>query len=258
VIGTGLALGLGRLGVVVHRGMPIANTEWHVLPHGPLEPLADNLFWLQGDLPNMSLKRNMTVARLADSRLVIHNGIALEEPLLRELLAWGKPAFLLVPNGYHRLDAPAWKRRFPELRVLAPRGSHAKVSKVVQVDGSYDDFPACDEVHLTHLLGTAEREGSMQVRSRDGVTVVLNDIVFNMDKKRDLLGFLFTTLMGSAPGPRISRLSKLALVKDRALLKRELSALADLPGLTRLIVAHEKVAHGAEARRALEAALGYL
>ena len=144
--------------------MPKAYGDWHILSHGPLVRLSDNLWWVQGDLPNMSLKRVMTVARLSDDRLVIHSAIALEEPLMRELLEWGKPAYLLVPNAYHRLDAPAWKRRFPELTVLTPRGSRAKVAEVVQVDGTYEDFPARDDVRLSTRPGVEEREGSMIVR----------------------------------------------------------------------------------------------
>lgn len=240
--------------------MPKAYDDFQVLPHGRFVHLAENLWWVQGSLPNMSLKRVMTVARLEGpgSPLVIHNAIALEEPLMRELQAWGTPAFLLVPSAYHRLDAPAWKRKFPELNVLTPRGSQTQVREVVAVDGSYEDFPARDDVRLFTLPGVAEREGGMLVRSADGVSVVLNDAVFNMDRKRDPLGFLFTTIMGSAPGPRISRLAKLLLVKDRAALKRELATLADHPNLVRLIVSHEKVASGPDARQALIQALGYL
>ena len=242
--------------------MAKAHSDWHVLAHGSIEQLAQNMWWVQGDLPNMSLKRVMTIARLdggqEDGKLVIHSAIALEEPLMHRLLAWGTPAYLLVPNGYHRLDAPAWKRRFPELTVLTPRGSRSKVSEVVHVDGSYEDFPKREDVRLFTLPGVSEREGGMLVRSADGVSLVLNDVVFNMDRKRDLLGYLFTTIMGSAPGPRISRLAKLALVKDRGQLRRELEALADQPNLVRLIVSHEKVASGSDARQALVTALGYL
>ena len=52
-------------------------------------------------------------------------------------------------------------------------------------------------------------EGVLSVKSADGVTLVFNDAVFNMDRKRDPLGFLFTTVFGSAPGPRVSRLARL-------------------------------------------------
>jgi hypothetical protein len=56
----------------------------------------------------------------------------------------------------------------------------------------------------------------------------------------------------------VSRLVKLLLVKDRAALKRDLERLAATPQLTRLVVAHEKVAHGHEAAAALRQASTYL
>lgn len=235
-----------------------ANLSWTVLPHGDIVKLAENLWWVQGSLPNMSLKRTMVVVRLADGRLVIHSAIALQEQAMKELEAWGTPAFLIVPNAYHRLDAPAYKQRYPGLTVLTPPAGRAKVEEVIAVDGGYDAFPSTDEVRLELLHGVGDAEGAMIVRSSDGVTVVLNDAMFNMDRKRDPLGFFFTTLLGSAPGPRVSRLAKLAFIKDKAALRRDFERYADRPGLTRVIVAHEKVASGPDARAALLKAASYL
>jgi len=234
------------------------DTTFRVLPHGPLVQLADNLHRAEGSLPNMSLKRNMVVVRKRDGALVLHNAIALEESAMRTLEALGTPRYLLVPNRAHRLDAPAYKARYPGLTVFTPRGGRAKVEELVKVDGGYEDFPSDDEVRLEMLHGVGEGEGAMIVRSSDGVTLVLNDAVMNMDRKRDPLGFLFTTVMGSAPGPRVSRLAKLLFVKDRAALRGDLERYAALPDLVRLIVAHEKVAHGPEAASALRKAAGYL
>ncbi|MDC0710654.1 hypothetical protein POL68_19415 [Stigmatella sp. ncwal1] len=231
---------------------------WKVLSHGPLERLSENLWRVEGSLPRMSLKRVMTVARRDDGSLVIHNGIALEEPVQRELEALGPLAILIVPNKLHRLDAPAYKQRYPSLRVFAPSGGRREVEEKVPVDGVYEDFPHGEDVRLEMLHGVKEAEGAMLVRSKDGTTVVLNDAVFNMDRKRDVLGFLFTTLMGSAPGPRVSRLAKLALVKDAKALRADLERYAALPGLVRLIVSHEKLASGAEAAQALRLAATYL
>jgi hypothetical protein len=232
--------------------------DWKVLPHGPLERLAENLRWVQGSLPRISLKRVMTIARLADGRLVIHNGIALGDIQMRQIEAWGTPAFLIVPNGFHRQDAAAFKRRYPGLIVLAPRGARAKVEQVVTVDGALEDFPHDERVRFEALGGMNDAEGTMLVRSADGTTVVLTDAVFNMDRKRDVLGFLFTTMLGSAPGPRVSRLAKLILIKDKQALRRDLERYAAIPDLQRLIVAHEKIATGPDARAALRRAMTYL
>lgn len=234
------------------------STVWQVLPHGPIEVLAENLWRVQGSLRGMSLKRVMTIARMTDGSLVLHSPIALEEDAMVDLEALGTPAFLIVPSRYHRLDAPAYLERYPKLRVFAPLGSMKHVSKLVRVDGSYQDFAKDDGVQLEPLQGVGDLEGLMKVHSHDGVTVVLNDIVFNMPRKRDPLGWFFTTLLGSAPGPRISRLTKLSLVKDHKALRKDLERLAATPNLTRLIVAHEDIATGPAAPSALRKAAAYL
>jgi len=238
--------------------MPKAFGEWKVLSHDPLLKLADNLLWVQGSLPGMSLKRVMVVVRLTDGRVLIHNGIALDDAARAELESFGTPAFLIVPNGGHRLDAPAYKQRYPALQVFAPKGSRERVQQVVTVDGVYEDFPADETVRFETLHGLGETEGALVVKSHDGVSVVLNDCMFNMDRKRDVLGFLFTTVFGSAPGPRVSRLAKMVFIKDKRALRADFERLADLPGLTRVIVAHEKVASGSDARAALLQAATYL
>jgi hypothetical protein len=239
--------------------MAKVSSDWNVLSHGGIERLTERLWRVQGAVPGMSLARVMCVVRRENGGLVIHSAIALRQQEMAEVEAWGTPEVLLVPSGYHRLDAPAFKRRYPSLRVFAPRGCRDKVEDVVRVDGAYEDVPSDAVVQLYSVPGTGEREGAMLVRSEEGITVVLNDIVMNMDRRRDLPGFLFTTLFGSAPGPRVSRLAKLALVKDKPALRAELLRLAALPDLARLIVSHDKVSTGrAEARAALERAATYL
>ncbi|HEX6239381.1 MAG TPA: hypothetical protein VFZ61_00755 [Polyangiales bacterium] len=237
-----------------------AHDAWHVREHGPIEKLADNLWRVQGSLPGMSLRRTMTAVRKRSGELVIHSGIVLENGALRELEAWGTPTYLLIPNRGHTLDAAAYKKRYPAIKIFTPRGGVTQVETKIhaKVDGAYEDFPGDDEVKLSTLHGVEEGEGVMLVRSGDGLTVVLNDAVMNMDRKRDPLGFIFTTLMGSAPGPRVSRFAKLMFIKDQAALRRDLLEFAALPDVVRLIVAHEKVAQGPEARRALERAATFL
>src|SRR5262245_25075771 len=238
--------------------MPSAFSDWKVLAHGPIERLSENLWWVWGSLPGMSLKRAMTIARLSDGSLILHSAVALDESGMKELESLGTPSFLFVPSFTHRLDAPSYKKRYPTLRVFAPRGSRAKVATVVDVDGDYEDFPSSESIRLETLNGIKELEGAMIVKSNDGVSLILNDAVFNMDRKRDPLGFLFTTLMGSAPGPRVSRLAKLVLVKDKLAFRQDLLRYAELPDLVRLIVAHEKVAHGADAAGSLRKAANYV
>jgi hypothetical protein len=239
--------------------MAKVSDAWNVLEHGGIERLTERLWRVEGAIPGMTLKRVMTIAKRENGGLVIHSAIALGEREMAEIEAWGPPEILLIPGGFHRMDALAYKKRYPKLKIFAPKGSRSKVQEIIAVNGTYEDFPSDRVVQVHTVPGTAGREGAMLVRSADGVSVILNDVVMNMDRKRDLLGFLFTTLLGSAPGPRVSRLSKLVLVNDKQLLRAELERLARLPDLTHLIVSHEKVARGqAEAKSALERAATYL
>ena len=87
--------------------MARAFDEWNPLAHETLLRLAENLLWVRGSLPGMSLKRVMTAARLEDGGLVLHSAIALEASAQKQLEAFGEPRYLIVPNPAHRLDAPA-------------------------------------------------------------------------------------------------------------------------------------------------------
>lgn len=238
--------------------MPKAHEGWQVLRHGPIEPLSDNLWRVQGALPGMTLERVMTIVRRSDGSLLLHSPIALAEPQLAELDALGPVAVLVVPNAGHRLDAPAYKQRYPRSLVFCPPGGKERIEQVVAVDGTYRDYADDGVVRFEVLDGVGEAEGALIVRSSDGVTVVLNDVVMNMNKKKDLLGYLFTTVLGSAPGPRVSRLVRLLFVKDQPALRAHLERLASLPDLARLVVSHENVERGPAAARALRQAATYL
>jgi hypothetical protein len=236
-----------------------AHKEWTVLEHGPIEKLTENLWRVEGACPGMSIRRAMTIAKMKDGRLVLHDAIALAEAAMKEVEAWGTPAFLVVGNGWHRLDAPAYKLRYPDLTIFAPKGSRAKVEEVIPVAGTYEDFPGDDVVRLETLRGIKGMEGVMTVRSPDGVTVILDDVVFNMKSKpSDAMGWLITSLFGSAPGPRVSRLFKMLAIDDKKELKNDLDRLAATPDLRRVIVSHGAVATGADASTALRAAAGRL
>lgn len=220
--------------------MAKAHTTWTVLGHRPIEKLGPRLWRVEGDVPGMPLKRVMTIVRLSDGRLVVHNGIALEDAAMREIEAWGPIAFVLVPNGYHRLDAPAFHARYPSARVLCPPGARAKVAEVVPDVGLYAELPT--DAVLSHGLvdGTNEEEAYLRVEDESGVTLVLNDAVFNMPHEHGVQGFVLKHLTQSTGGPRVSRVGRFFLVKDKVAFVACLRRLADTPGLTRVIVSHHQ------------------
>jgi hypothetical protein len=220
--------------------MAKVHTDWRVLDHGPIERNEDNLWTVTGSLPGMSLKRVMTLIRLEDGRVLVHSAIALDEAAMGEIEAWGRPAVLLVPNAYHRLDAPAYLSRYPGLEVYCPKGARAQVEKVVKVDGDYGDVPDDPTVSLEHLDGVRFAEGVVVVRSGARATLVVNDAVFNIPHGSGLPGFIFRYITGSTGGPRVSRLFRIFAVNDKRALAGHLRRLADTPDLCRVIVSHHR------------------
>lgn len=213
---------------------------WKVLPHGPLEQLDENVWRMEGDLPRGALKRVMTVARRKDGGLVIHNGIAMNDEERAKLEALGTPAVLLVPNAFHRLDAPAYVQRYGGLQVLCPQGARAAVESRVPVHGVYGEVPLGDGLTLEHLDGVREREGVLRIEGPKGPTVVFNDMLFNLPHFGGVEGFVFRYLTASTGGPKISRLARLAFVSDKALVRAHLERLAT-KDLQRVLVAHQDV-----------------
>jgi hypothetical protein len=194
----------------------------------------------------------MVVARLGDGRLVVHNAIALDDGAMKELEAWGKPAFLVVPNGGHRMDAKIWKDRYPSIRVIAPPGSKEKVEQVVKVDATAGDFDD-DRVRYDILDGTKQREGVLTVKGPDGSTIVFTDAIMNMRKLPGFGGFMMGLFGFTGPAPKVTFPARMAIVADKKALRGHLERLAETPGLSRIEFGHGAPVT-AEAPAALKAA----
>lgn len=226
----------------------IPRTEWKVLPHDPPAQIADNLWQVEGDLPDMPLRRRMVVARLQSGDLVIHNAVALDDAGMAWLEGLGRPAVLVVPNGWHRLDAARFAARYPGVRVVCPPGARKRVEKVVPVSATYADAsrpdPDDDTVTFAVLDGMKGAEGVMRVLSADGVTLVLNDAVFNLPHGKGFFWFVYGRLLGNAGGPKVTTLTRWFLVKDKRAFRAHLERLADTPDLRRIVVAHGDIVDG--------------
>jgi len=230
------------------------DTEWLVLPHDPIQELSENLWRVEGALPHFSMRRVMSVVRLQDGRLLIHSAIAMDEASMKRLEAWGEPALLLIPHARHRMDAPRYKRRYPALRVFAPPSVLPKAREVVNVDGTFAEAPLDASASLELLAGTGEAEAALIVRSTDGVSVVLTEVIFDLKPPKSALLRAAIKLTGFGPGPVVTPVVKLELVENKAELAAHLTRLAAIPGLTRLIVGHSRMSLGAAASEALRRA----
>jgi hypothetical protein len=215
--------------------MAKALATWKVLPHDPIRKLEENLWYVRGMLGR--IQRMMAVARLGDGRLVVYNAIALDEPEMKELEKWGRPAFLVVPSAGHRNDAKIWKQRYPELKVIAPAGAKKRVEEVVPVDDTSGDF-GDPSVRFVAPDCTEARDCLLEVHSARGVTVVINDLVVNMPHQRGVGGMVFRMLGFTGPQPKVAPIPRMMLVRDRAGLKSLLEELAARKDLVRVVMSH--------------------
>jgi hypothetical protein len=216
--------------------MPKAFDKWTVHPHPPIEKVRDDLWRVGAQLPGAPIPRTMVLVRLADGRVIIHNAIALDDAEMAEIEAWGKPSFLIVPNGSHRLDAKIFKDRYPSIRVLTAPGSKAKVEEVVKVDDTAGDFGDA-AVRYEVLAGTKDREGVVVV-DRGGTTLIFNDVLMNMRSLAGFGGFMMGLFGFTGPKPKVPFASRMVLVADKKKMRGHLERLAAIPGLTRIEVAH--------------------
>jgi hypothetical protein len=223
-------------------------TTWTVLPHEPLEKHSESLWSVSGKMPGGN-QRRMAIARRADGKLLIHNPIALNDADMAQLEAFGKPAFLVVPNAFHRMDSIIYKQRYPEISVLCPQTARKKVGQVVEVAGNLDEMPKDENVELFHLRGMNEREGAIRVRGKDGTGLVFNDTLLNLESKGGVGGF-FMAPTGTLSVPRFARWM---MMKNGAELREHLQELAASTSLTHVGPGHGAVI-GSEAVATLKQA----
>jgi hypothetical protein len=219
--------------------MPGIFTEWTVLPHGKLTRLDDDLLTVVGNLPMPlgEFPRRMTVVRLRDQRLVIFSAIALDDGEMHALEEWGRPSYLIVPNERHRKDARIWKDRYPELIVIAPEGARAQAAEVVPVDATSPDFGDPDVAFVT-VPGTERREAALVVRRPAGTTLIVNELIWNVEDRPGFGGWLFRLVGFTGAEPKIPTFVAMKSIADKPALKAQLDEWAHLPDLRRIVVSH--------------------
>jgi hypothetical protein len=214
---------------------------WNVPKHGPLEQLAPGLYSVEAELKGPPIGRRMTVMQLSDGSLVAHSVVACDEPTMSAIEALGPVRFIVVPSSSHRLDAPAWKGRYPSAKVVTPAKAGARVAEVVAVDGDYSLLPV-DPRLSSEIVEGAEGEGVFIHRDSAGaVSVVFNDVFMNLpDKLPGFQGFLIGVL-GSTGGPKVTGIAKMFVVNDKARCAAHLRRLSELEGLARIVPGHGAV-----------------
>ena len=219
--------------------MPKPFEEWTVLPHGKLSRIDDNLLTVVGSLHMHvgDFPRRMSVVRLQGGKLVIFSAIALHEDEMKQLEAFGEPGFLIVPNEAHRMDAKIWKDRYPSMEVIAPGGVREKVEEIVHVDTMAIDF-GDPKVRFVVVPGTENHEAALEVRTSRGMTLIVNDLIWNVAPRPGFGGWVMKALGFTGDEPKIPTVVKMREIKDSAALRSQLEEWASMSQLERIIVSH--------------------
>ena len=156
---------------------------------------------------------------------------------MAEVETYGHPAYLIVPSDKHRLDARIWKDRYPSLLVVAPEGARAKVEKIVPVDTVAPRFDD-GSVEFMTVPGTCGCEAALVVRTPNGTTLVLNDVVGNIRNASGVGGWLLGLAGFAGKEARIPRVVKMAMIEDTKALRAELLRWSEIESLNRILVSH--------------------
>jgi hypothetical protein len=214
--------------------------DWKVLPHGRLTEVEPRLLTVVGTvkMPLGKFPRRMTIVGLSRNRTAIFSPIPLGDREMKRIEALGKPEYMIVPNGYHRLDSRAWKKRYPEIQVLCPPGAKERVEEAVAVD-STSDILSDRAVDFVTIDGTDEAESALIVRRAHGVTVIVNDIIADVRHPKGLGANVMARLFGfGVKRPRIPREVRHSFIKDEEALAAQLRGWAEIVHLKRLIPSH--------------------
>jgi hypothetical protein len=223
--------------------MPKFNKDWRVLPHGAVRTVDDRIVTVEGEIPMPLGKfpRRMTVVGLSRNRSAIFSAIALNEAGMRKIEKVGQPSFMIVPNGHHRLDAHAWKERYPKLKIVCPPGAKESVSEAAPVD-STDDILNDRDVDFVIVEGTGEAEAALVVRRKSGATLIVNDMIANVRHPRGVGARIIARLAGfGVKRPRVPRVVKRLMVKDEKKLAGQLREWSKIPDLRRIVPSHGEI-----------------
>lgn len=182
----------------------------------------------------------MTALPLEDGGVALVSPIRLTTDVVARVEALGPVRFLVAPNLLHHLYLAEATARWPDARVLAPRGL-TKKRPDLRIDTFLEDgLPEA----LAATVRAVKIEGAPSVDEHvffhePSRTVILTDLVFNVTRPEGLVAHVALWLVGCHGKLGQSRAWRF-FVKDRAEAARSARALLALP-FDAAVVAHGEV-----------------
>lgn len=215
---------------------------WSPYHPGPLEPLADDLWTLEDDVPGLpGARRRMTVIRRGDGTLTFFNAVPFGPETEAAVRALGRPATLVVPNRFHALDAGPFAEHLG-LVAYAPREALADLAPRVGARPS-SELQGDAALQVLTVDGFRTHEVALLVGSTEK-TLVVADLVTNAPHGPGLVGFFMRLVGFTGPEPKLPMPVRKRVGRDLRAVKAQLEQLAATPGLVRLVPSHGAVVTG--------------
>lgn len=212
--------------------------RWEVLSHGPVREVAPGILTVVGQIsmPLCKFPRRMTVVAIDSKQSAIFSPFPVSENSMNAIEALGAPAYLIVPNGGHRLDLRPFHARYPKAKIVTAAGSKGRVEEAVRPVQTRATLGR--QARLLTLAGCKERELALRI-DRDGeVTLVTNDVIGHIAHPEGFGAKFMSRLLGFGPQPRVTRPAKWFFINDKAALAAQFRGWANIDGLKRLIPSH--------------------
>jgi hypothetical protein len=150
----------------------------------PPVSLAENLWTLDGDWQDTSLRRRMTIIRLNDGSLWLHSPIALPEDQKQWLDRLGPVRWVVAPNRFHCSEVGWYLDRYPEAFAVGSDPALPAIFK--QVKRNLLSATQTAHVHWSGEVTCVPIEGTRLMGESAFIhhpsrTLILTDLAFCMD-----------------------------------------------------------------------------
>lgn len=202
-----------------------------VMPHGPLEEVAHDVFWVQGSIQmglGVRITRNMTVVRSGEELSVI-SAVRLSPEAEAELDRLGTVRHVIKIGHAHGIDDPYYVERYGAAYWALPDGARPTDPKPTKtLTPEHLPFP---DAELFEFQATKEREAAILVKRGDGVLITCDAVQHwpNADGCSPLAKVV-TRLMGLRRRPaQISPMWRKYMSTEQSNLEDDFARLAQLP-----------------------------
>jgi hypothetical protein len=174
---------------------------------------------------------------MADGKLWVHSPAEPTEEVCRELEELGEVAWIVVPNRFHHLNAPAMKLKYPDAKIMGPKAARERNSEVV-LDQQLDSpqiVSSLAEFQLLPLAGVPFLEETVFFH-QPSQTLIGADLMMNGCAKDHFTWRWVARLFGQYGSYKVPPDVRMR-TRPNSVLKESLDRLASLP-IKKILVAH--------------------